>query len=107
MTGANLLRQARRAAGLTQTELAARLGTTQPVVARLECAGANPTWSTLIRALHAAGHDLELVRRPPAAGVDVGQLRARLALTPAERLGLFERSQRAMLKLRTHARRGR
>ena len=103
----NLVRQARRSAGLTQTELAARLGTTQPVVARLERVDANPTWGTLLRALHAAGHDVELVRRPALVGVDLGQLRARVALSPAERLALFERSQRAVLELRAHARRRR
>jgi transcriptional regulator with XRE-family HTH domain len=102
---APLLREARRSAGLTQAQLAARLGSTQPVVARLERPDSNPTWRTLVRALHATGHDVKLVRRPAMGSLDLGQLRERLALTPAERLWLFERSQQRMLRLAARARR--
>lgn len=55
MTVAQLIRTARLEAGLSQAELAARLGTTQPAVARLERAGANPRVKTLSRVMEATG----------------------------------------------------
>ena len=41
------IRDAREAAGLTQRELAARMGTSQAAVARLEAGGVGPTLTTL------------------------------------------------------------
>jgi len=104
MTAAALLRSARASAGMTQAELANRLGSAQPSVARLERADANPTWNTLMEALRVTGHDLKLVPRRPAQ-LDVGQLRERLALTPAQRLRAFARSQRNLLQMQATARR--
>ena len=60
MDPAATLRRARLDAGLTQAQLAARLGVTQPTVAALERPGANPRVRTLERALGATGHKLEL-----------------------------------------------
>jgi transcriptional regulator with XRE-family HTH domain len=106
MTPAALVRQARESAGLTQAELAERLGTTQPVVARLERRNSNPTWMTLVRALNATGHDLKLApRRPSTVPLDIAQLRERLRLTPAERLQAFEESRRNIGRLQAKARR--
>ncbi|HEY5428312.1 MAG TPA: helix-turn-helix domain-containing protein [Solirubrobacteraceae bacterium] len=107
MSAATLLRQARTTAGLTQAELGARLGVTQPVIARLESAGSNPTYATLERALRVTGHGLALAGRPalPTAAVDLSQLRERLALTPEERLRLFTGSQRNLAALAGRARR--
>ena len=104
MTAAALLRSARTSAGMTQAEVANRLGSAQPTVARLERADANPTWNTLMEALRVTGHDLKLVPRRPAQR-DVGQLRERLALTPAQRLRAFARSQRNLLQMQATARR--
>ena len=90
-----LVRDARRAAGLTQAELARRLGTTQSAVAKLERADANPSVATLDRVLRATGHRLQLIAPVWSDdGVDIDQLRENLALTPAERLARFERLQR-------------
>ncbi len=47
--------RARRAAQLTQTELAQRLGTTQSAVARLEGGGVSPSFATLRRYAEATG----------------------------------------------------
>jgi predicted transcriptional regulator len=55
---------ARRAAGLSQTEVAARMGTSQSVVARLEAGHVDARLSTLQRYAAAVGHDLELGIRP-------------------------------------------
>jgi transcriptional regulator with XRE-family HTH domain len=83
---ASLLKEARRHAGLTQAQLARRLGVSQAAVAKLERLGANPTVDTLDDALWATGHRLTLdapVRRP---GVDESLIRQHLELSPAERL---------------------
>jgi transcriptional regulator with XRE-family HTH domain len=55
-----LLADARRAARLTQAELAQRLGVSQGAVAQLERPGANPTVATLERTLRALGKQLTL-----------------------------------------------
>jgi uncharacterized protein len=55
-----LLVRVRREAGLTQTELAHRAGTSQAMVARYETGAASPTVRTLARLLQAAGHSLVL-----------------------------------------------
>ena len=47
--------RARRAAKLTQTELAQRLGTTQSAIARLEGGGVSPSFATLRRYAEATG----------------------------------------------------
>ena len=90
MSAAALVRTARRSANLTQAQLAARMGTSQPVVARLEREHADPRFATLERALAAAGSRLELVWAPPAPAVDEAQLAEQLAMTPAERVAAFE-----------------
>ena len=46
---------ARKAAKLTQTELAQRLGTTQSAIARLEGGGVSPSFATLRRYAEATG----------------------------------------------------
>jgi ribosome-binding protein aMBF1 (putative translation factor) len=47
--------KARIAAGLTQEQMAQRMGTTQPVIARLESGRAKPSMSTLLRVAKATG----------------------------------------------------
>jgi transcriptional regulator with XRE-family HTH domain len=100
------LRRAREGSGLTQAELAARAGTTQSAVARLERRGANPTLDTADRLLRATGHVMSVTPIPrPAAAVDEGQLRERMRLSPAQRLALFQGSQRNLAALTAKARR--
>jgi transcriptional regulator with XRE-family HTH domain len=81
-----LLRDARRKAGLTQRQLALRLGVSQAAVAKLERPGSNPTFETLAGALWATGHRLELQARVRRGGVDESLVRQQLELSPAERL---------------------
>jgi transcriptional regulator with XRE-family HTH domain len=60
----SLVLSARLKAGLTQQQLAARLGITQPVVAAYESGRRQPTVQTLMRMLAAAGFDLRLSLAP-------------------------------------------
>jgi len=50
----------REQAGLTQSEVAARMGTSQPVIARLEAGGRDPRLSTIERYARTIGADLEV-----------------------------------------------
>jgi transcriptional regulator with XRE-family HTH domain len=59
MRGGDLIREARRRAGLTQRELADRLGTTQSAIARLERGRTEPSYERVMEAVRACG--LELV----------------------------------------------
>jgi ribosome-binding protein aMBF1 (putative translation factor) len=55
-----MVRELREARGLSQRELAERMGTTQSVVGRLEAGGSRPTIVTLDRVAHALGLQLEV-----------------------------------------------
>jgi transcriptional regulator with XRE-family HTH domain len=91
-----LIRDARRAAGLTQGELARRLGTTQSAVARLERGRAQPRVDTVERALGACGRRLELRAVPLSAGsIDETLVARQLRVSPGERIASFERSYAA------------
>jgi len=90
MTASVLLRNARTSAGLTQAQLARRLGVAQPVVARLESGSANPTVETLDRALHATGRRLTLATEPYRPAVDERLIRKHLDLTPSQRVEALE-----------------
>ena len=65
------LRKARLAGGLTQSELAVRIGTSQSAIAKLEQGSTNPTLDTLQRCASASGFAvrLELVPLAPADAV--------------------------------------
>jgi transcriptional regulator with XRE-family HTH domain len=92
MNGGEVIRRARRRAGLSQAELARRLGTKQPVVARWESGARAPTLETVARAVEACGLalDVAVVERDP--GEDA-LLREWRRLTPAERV---ERNRRML-----------
>jgi len=60
MEAGTLISTARREAGITQTELAARMGTHQSVVARWETGKTQPTFQTVLSAVAAAGFDLDV-----------------------------------------------
>jgi|SRR3954449_11979285 len=90
MTASELIRESRRSAGLTQAELARRLGTTQPAVARLEAPGSNPTLRSVEDALGATGHRLTLAAEPAPPQFDETLVARNLSRTPAERLRNLE-----------------
>ena len=82
---ADLIRSARKEAGLSQTELAKRLGCKQSVVSRWETGVDEPRLSTLERVLRACGFSVALVVEPEDF-VDRSQIRQQLAQTPDQRL---------------------
>lgn len=61
------VRQLREAAGLSQAELARRMGTSQSMIARLEAGGADPKLDTLERVSRALDVDLVVDFRPRTA----------------------------------------
>ena len=92
-----LIRDARRAAGLTQAQLADRLGVSQSAVAKLEREGANPTVNTLDRVLRATGHRLQLIAPAwgtgadiPGPSIDVDLVRQHLELGKGQRIAELE-----------------
>jgi transcriptional regulator with XRE-family HTH domain len=85
MRGSSLVKEARRRAGLSQAELAARVGTTQSAIARLESGATAPSLERVTDLVRACGFDLEveLVPRDDAA---VAAARRNRHLTLEERL---------------------
>jgi transcriptional regulator with XRE-family HTH domain len=94
-----LVAKARSAEGLTQTELARRIGTTQSAVARLESGRSNPRVATVEKALRACGHTLEPRAKAFRDSVDETLIAAQLKATPAERLAIHQASRRNMIDL--------
>ena len=102
-----LLREARTRAGLSQRDLAARAGTTQSVVGRLEAGIASPNVDTLERLLAAAGFRVHAELRPLAAedpvieaykrDIDRTLLRDNLGKTPE---AVWARASRGRARLR-------
>jgi len=91
MGAGDIIRQARLADGLTQVQLARRLGVTQPAIARLERAGDAVTVAALQRALNVMSRTLELRSAQMPSSVDDSQILEALRLTPAERLERFDK----------------
>ncbi len=50
----------RQKAGLTQEELAERMGTQKGNISRLEKGSSNPSWKTLEKYAHACGFDISM-----------------------------------------------
>ena len=98
----SILQAARARAGLSQRQLAARAGTAQSVVARIELGEASPTWDTLSRLLAAAGFDLDTqITVRPVAGSHMRDDVARiLSLTPEERLREVANTNRFVSRVR-------
>ena len=100
-SAASIVRDARHAAGLTQAELARRMGTTQSAVARLEAKGANPRLQTLEKAVRATGRNLDIDTPDyPPGNIDATLNASHLLMTPAERLRGLEQMYRGAQTLR-------
>jgi transcriptional regulator with XRE-family HTH domain len=85
MRGTHLVREARKRAGLTQAELAARAGTTQSAIARVESGAVSPSLERLTQLVQAAGFDIE-VRLVPYDDHDLTMALRNRLLTPEQRL---------------------
>jgi transcriptional regulator with XRE-family HTH domain len=92
MTPGQIVREARRSAGLSQQALASRLGTTQSAIAGLESDRSSPRVATLERALRACGRELALTVREPRSSIDETMVVENLKLTPEQRLRAFQAS---------------
>jgi transcriptional regulator with XRE-family HTH domain len=88
---------------MTQRSLAVRAGVPQSTVGRIETGAIEPRIDTLLRLLHASGHDLELGVRL-GEGVDRAQIRERLALTPRQRIEELTSAAAAVRRLHGRAR---
>lgn len=85
MNGGQVVREARRRADLTQRELAARVGTTQSAIARLERGSTEPSYGRIRRLVEACGFDL-VPRIAPADDSDWSVASANLRLGPEARV---------------------
>jgi transcriptional regulator with XRE-family HTH domain len=99
-----LIRQAREQAGLSQAELADRMGTTQSAVARLESPRSNPRVETLDRAVASTGRRVA-VSVEPGIGLDESLIASALRIEPRERLRRFAAAYASARKLNEAARR--
>jgi transcriptional regulator with XRE-family HTH domain len=81
-----VLRDARLRHQVTQAGLAARAGTSQAAVSRIERGIVSPTVETLRRFCDALGEELVLSAEPIDYGHDRTLLRRNLALSPEERI---------------------
>jgi len=85
MDAAGIIREARRRAGITQADLARRLGRSQSAVARWESGAVSPRLDTLERLVRACGLDVAILL-VSAPEDDRDQIAERLAWTPRQRL---------------------
>jgi hypothetical protein len=106
MRGGHVIQIARRRAGLTQAELAARTSTTQPAIARIESGGSEPSFRRVVEAVRACGLELvPAVRRADVSDWSVASVN--LDLSPAERVANHQRAVRFMEAGREALRRAR
>jgi transcriptional regulator with XRE-family HTH domain len=87
---AQLIREARLRAGLTQAELAHRIGTTQSSVARWEAGRTRPSIETLTEIVSACGLEVR-IWLVPADPDEASLIERNLALSPEERLDQLRR----------------
>jgi transcriptional regulator with XRE-family HTH domain len=85
LRGADLIREARLRAGLTQAELSARSGTQRSVIARWEQGAVSPTFDNMLEVIEACGFELPLMLIPRDASLD-GQLDKNRRLSPERRV---------------------
>jgi transcriptional regulator with XRE-family HTH domain len=93
MRAAEIIREARLKAGLTQAELASRLGRERAQVARWETGVQEPSFANLAAAVEACGYELEVAVVEPAASPELdAELQASVQQAPQQRVhALLER----------------
>jgi transcriptional regulator with XRE-family HTH domain len=100
--GNDLVREARKRAGITQRELAERAGTTQSSIARLESGRTRPAFDDVLRLVRLCGFDLD-VMLVEADDSDRAQAQRLASLTPAQRV---DRGMRVAAQMREIRRAG-
>jgi transcriptional regulator with XRE-family HTH domain len=100
MTSGELIRSARLRAGLSQAELAKKLGVPGSSIGRWETDAVEPGYSTLRRVLQACGFDLPDVLEPYEPDRELDERIAKVRrLTPQERLAKLLVSRRRLWPL--------
>jgi predicted transcriptional regulator len=86
MNPGELLRRARRKAGISQRDLARRAQVPQSTIGRIEAGAIDPRMSTMTNLLQACGYRLTLSRL--GEGVDRTVMQSLIKLSPSELLDL-------------------
>ena len=102
MVSGDLLREARRRAGLSQAELARRAGKPTSVIGRWERNEVTPSLETLRAMIRACELELRVALRDADDSQDAAIERS-LALTPADRLAQLEAAVEFLAEARTNA----
>lgn len=97
--GGNLIREARRRAGLTQAQLAARAGTAQPAIARWESGRTAVSLDDVRRLVRLCGFDVELML-VPRDDSDMAQAARLAGLSGQQRLDRHARTVQQLKALR-------
>jgi transcriptional regulator with XRE-family HTH domain len=93
----NLVKEARRRAGLTQADLARRAGVPKSTVGRIETGARVPSTEMVERLVRAAGLDVSVSLSEPDPGTD-SMFERTLRRNPAERLADATRVARFVLR---------
>lgn len=104
MNGRSIVKEARRRAGITQEELAARVGTTQSSIARLEAGVTSPALARVDALVRACGFSLTIELDGSIDPQEWARARRNLSLTPDERLTNAVNAARFVLAGRAAAR---
>jgi transcriptional regulator with XRE-family HTH domain len=92
VTAGKFIREARKAVGLSQRDLAERAGVPRQSIVRWERGAVEPGFDTVRRLVRCCGYDLSLIRYEPDESVDA-RLSSKRELTPQERaLAMLEES---------------
>src|SRR5437764_13992759 len=83
--GGQFVREARRRAGMTQEQLASRVGLSQPTIARIESGKISPSLERVISLVRATGFDLQ-IRVVPLDEENATIAEQNLRLSPDERI---------------------
>jgi transcriptional regulator with XRE-family HTH domain len=100
---AGTVRRARRAARLTQRDLAKRTGVGQGAIGRIETGAVEPRFDTVTALLRGCGWELD-ARPLVSPEVDRADIRYALALSDRERERYFLESNRNVLRMFASAR---
>lgn len=103
MKGGELVKEARKRAGLSQQQLAELLATTQPVIARWENGRTAPSFARVVEAIRACGLDLGVTLVTPDEEHAL-HIEAALRIAPVERLRRQIQGQAAIEDLVTKVR---